>query len=529
MARRRQYHGELKCREVFDIKIRKNVFYPTVLMILAFSGCYFFNDELVSKASDWMNQAFNQTLGWFYLVVALFLVIVTALALFSKFGKSRIGGSEAKPMLSTWNWFAVVLCTTIAAGLIFWGACEPIYHLMAPPEFLGLKPGSHESAVFSMTTMFLHWTITPYAIYGIPALAFAFAVYNRRRAFSFSSCIVEAVPKAGGEQPASIIDSLCVFSTVMGMIASLGQGILSIAGGITEITERQASKTTWILIGITIAVVFTVSACSGVLKGIKWISNINTVFLLGLLLFVFIAGPAAYIIQLSLESFGVYIDNFFTRSLMMGAGSGSDWSYFWTISTFANWMAWAPVTGMFLGKISYGHSVRSFIGINILASAAASGLWINIFGGTAISQQLHGVDLYGKMESAGMESAVYTMLENLPAGMALVPVLVIVVLLSVVTAADSTTNVLGNLCCQGEEQEAGMIFVKVVWGVLLGAMSILMVCSKGIAGIKMISVIGGIPAVFLLLLSGISLLKNIMLVSAGNGQPVDAIDKKQDK
>ena len=124
MARRRQYHGELKCREVFDIKIRKNVFYPTVLMILAFSGCYLFNDELVSKASDWMNQAFNQTLGWFYLVVALFLVIVTALALFSKFGKSRIGGSEAKPMLSTWNWFAVVLCTTIAAGLIFWGACE---------------------------------------------------------------------------------------------------------------------------------------------------------------------------------------------------------------------------------------------------------------------------------------------------------------------------------------------------------------------------------------------------------------------
>ena len=95
MARRRQYHGELKCREVFDIKIRKNVFYPTVLMILAFSGCYLFNDELVSKASDWMNQAFNQTLGWFYLVVALFLVIVTALALFSKFGKSRIGGSKA--------------------------------------------------------------------------------------------------------------------------------------------------------------------------------------------------------------------------------------------------------------------------------------------------------------------------------------------------------------------------------------------------------------------------------------------------
>ncbi len=499
------------------------------MIILLFSGCYFFNDELVSRISDRINQAFNQTLGWFYLVVALFLVIVTGIALFSRFGKITIGGSEAKPMLSTWNWFAVVLCTTIAAGLIFWGACEPIYHLMKPPDFLGLKPGSHESAVFSMTTMFLHWTITPYAIYGIPALAFAFAVYNRYRKFSFSSCIVEAVPIAGGDRPAMFIDSLCVFSTVMGMIASLGQGILSIAGGITEMTGKQASKITWLLIGITIAVIFTVSACSGVLKGIKWISNINTVFLLALLLFVFIVGPTTYIIQLSLEAFGVYIDNFFTRSLMMGAGSGSDWSYFWTISTFANWMAWAPVTGMFLGKISYGHSVRAFIGINILASSSASALWINIFGGTAITQQLHGVDLYGKMEALGMENAVYTMLKNLPAGAVLVPVLVMVVLLCVVTAADSTTNVLGDLCYQGEEHEAGMIFVKAAWGGLLGIMSVLMVCSKGIAGVKMISVIGGIPAVFLLLLSGISLLKNILLVSTGNGQPDDAIEKKQDQ
>lgn len=498
------------------------------MIILVFMGCYFFNDEWVGRMSDRINQAFNQTFGWLYLTVALFLVIVTAAALFSGFGKKKIGGSEAKPMLSTWNWFAVVLCTTIAAGLIFWGACEPVCHLMAPPDFLGLEPGSHESAVFSMSTMFLHWTVTPYAIYGIPALSFAYAVYNRRRAFSFSSCIAEAVPGAGGEWPSTVIDSLCVFSTVMGMIASLGQGILSIAGGITEITQRQASQTTWFLTGITIAVIFTVSACSGVLKGIKWISNINTVFLLGLMLFVFIAGPATYIIQLSLESFGVYIDNFFTRSLMMGAGSKSGWSYFWTISTFANWMAWAPVTGMFLGKISYGHSVRAFIGINIFASAAASALWINVFGGTAISQQLHGVDLYGKMESAGMESAVYTMLKNLPLGTALIPVLVVVVLLCVVTAADSTTNVLGDLCYRGEEHERGMIFVKSVWGGLLGVMSVLMICSKGIAGVKMISVIGGIPAVFLLLLSGISLLKNIVLVSVGDGQPVDAIEKKQE-
>lgn len=245
--------------EVAEIKIRKNVFYPTVMIILIFLGCYFLNGEFVNNVSDQINQAFNQVFGWFYLIVALFLVIVTFLALFSKFGKTVIGGNGAKPMLSTRNWFTVVLCTTIAAGLIFWGACEPVYHLMAPPKFLGLTPGTYESAVFSMTTMFLHWTITPYAIYGVPALVFAVAVYNEHRAFSFSSCVVDVIPKAGGKWASTVIDSLCVFSTVLGMIASLGQGILSIAGGMMEMTGRQQTKGVWVLIGVFIAITFTIS------------------------------------------------------------------------------------------------------------------------------------------------------------------------------------------------------------------------------------------------------------------------------
>lgn len=160
------------------------------------------------------------------------------------------------------------------------------------------------------------------------------------------------------------------------------------------------------------------------------------------------------------------MDNFFTRSLMIGAGTNSDWSYFWTISTFANWMAWAPITGMFLGKISYGHSIRQFIGINIGAAALCSGFWINIFGGTSIYQQLNGTDIYGAMQQSGTESAVYEMFQALPLGKILIPVLVLTVALSVVTAADSTTNVLGDLCCQGSGNEKKLNVVKVVWGIV---------------------------------------------------------------
>lgn len=478
-----------------------------MLVILLFLILYVVDAEHFEKGLEVLNTNLNKAFGGAYLVIALFLVIVSVVVLFSKLGKVKIGGEEAKPLLSTGNWFTVVLCTTIAAGLIFWGSSEPVFHLMAPPEFVGVKPGTHEAAVFSMSTMFLHWTITPYAIYGVPALMFAIAVYNEKKPFSFSSCISGIIPKAGGKVYSSIIDSMCVFATVMGMIASLGQGILSIAGGITKITGKDGGKAMWALIGTAIAIVFTLSACSGVLKGIKWISNVNTIFLLTLLMIVFVVGPTTYIIQLSLESFGIYVDNFFTRSLMIGAGTNSDWSYFWTISTFANWMAWAPITGMFLGKISYGHSVRQFIGINIGAAALCSGFWINIFGGTSIYQQLHGTDIYGAMQQSGTESAVYEMFQALPLGKILIPILVLTVALSVVTAADSTTNILGDLCCQGSGDEKKLSVVKVVWGILLGGTSIVMICFKGVAGVKMISVIGGLPAAVLLLLSGAGLLK----------------------
>lgn len=496
------------------------VFFPTVIVSLAFFLGYMAAPDRFDHVLSWLNDLFTQNLGWFYLLVALFLVIVSFVVLFSKMGKMRIGGEYAKPMLSTGSWFNIVLCTTIAAGLIFWGSSEPLFHLMEPPEFLGIEPASHDAAVFSMSTMFLHWTLTPYAIYSVPALIFAIAVYNQKRPFSFSSCMAGVIPSAARPGPSALIDSVCVFATVMGMVASLGQGILSVAGGLAEVTDLESSSGAWIIIGVSLVVVFTLSACSGVLKGIRWISNVNVIFLLLMLAFIFLLGPTVCIIQIALESFGVYLDTFFTRNLMMGAGSSSIWSSYWTISTYANWAAWAPITGMFLGKIAYGQSVRKFILINFITCSLSSGLWVSIFAGTSLDMQLTGkADLYSSMLERGTESAVYEVLHNLPAGMILIPLLVATVYLCFVTAADSTTNALGDLCCtaSGQDSKTSLLTVKIVWGVLIGIMAIILICSNGVAGIKMLSAIGGLPAMILLLLSGVSLLKVTIKYQKGNG------------
>lgn len=498
------------------IMIRKSVFYPTILVLLLFNNLITIEPQRMSLILKKITEILAENFGWVYLVISLFLVIVSFIILFSKVADVKIGGEHAKPILSTRNWLFIVICTTIAAGLIFWGVSEPIFHFANPPDFLKIEPQSREAALFSLTTMLLHWTITPYAIYTVPALMFATAIYNYEKPFSFSSSISNVIRNGNDKNISALIDSICVFSTVMGLTASLGQGILSIAGGIKESIGLNSSEGLLIIIGIFTVMVFTIAACSGITKGIKWISNINLVFLVGLMVIVFLIGPTMYTIQISLEALGIYIDNFFTRSLMLGAGSNSDWSYYWTISTFANWISWAPITGMFLGKIAYGQTVRCFICINLIATSFVAGMWVLIFGGTSIYFQINGANLFECIVKNGMESGIYELLKLLPFGKILIPILCFTVFLSFVTAADSTINALGDLCCKTKNENDRILFiVKIIWGILIGGMAILVVDGEGIAGIKLISTIGGFLATILLFISGIALLKEILKYKKG--------------
>lgn len=488
--------------------IRKSVFYPTFLLLVLIFVWNVADSHTLNNTLKAVNSFIGNNLGFVYLMIALFSILVCVIVCISPYGKTKIGGEDAKPLFSTWNWFCITLCTTVAAGLIFWGAAEPIYHIAAPPDFLNIEPNSYQASVFSMSTMFLHWTITPYAIYCVPALMFAIALYNYKKPFSFSSCFTPISKKAETKVFSSVIDSICVFTTVMGIVASLGQGILSVAGGIEKLSGIKSSQGVWIAVGTVIVVVFTLSACSGVLKGIKWLSQINVCIFIVILAAVFLVGPTGFMMKLGLESAGVYMDNFLTRSLMFGAMDGGNWSYFWTISTFANWMAWAPTVALFLGKIAKGHSVRQFVLINLVVPAVCSGVWITIFGGTSIFVHSNITDLYEKIQQSGTESVVYEMLSHLPFGKYILPILVLVTFISFVTASDSTTNALGDLCCRESGEKAPMLLgVKIIWGVAIGVMVIIMISGNGIEGIKMVSAFGGFPAAFLVLFSGIALLK----------------------
>ena len=87
----------------------------------------------------------------------------------------------------------------------------------------------------------------------------------------------------------------------------------------------------------------------------------------------------------------------------------------------------------------------------------------------------------------------------------LVPALLIAAFLSFVTTADGNTDAMSNISSKGissEHTESGM-FAKIAWGLLMSLFCWIMVTNFGLDGIRMLSNLGGFPALFLCLAIGI--------------------------
>ena len=178
-------------------QIRWGVFLPPAIL---FIGCIIWNlcdgagfSALATAFYDWILNYF----GWAFLLTAVVSLGICIWIYFSPLGRVRIGGPAAKPKLTNWNWFTVTLGTTIAAGIVFWGAAEPVQHILYPPESTGIAAMTAESARFAMAAIYRHWTVLPYAMYTLLAVMFAYGCYNMKASFSIGSMMAPLIREKG--------------------------------------------------------------------------------------------------------------------------------------------------------------------------------------------------------------------------------------------------------------------------------------------------------------------------------------------
>lgn len=477
-----------------------------------------------------INNGILSWAGWLYSFVTFVTLILVVAVIFSPFGKTIIGGSSARKKLRNIDVFAIILCSIIGIGMVTMGTSEVMAHYINPPSFLGVSGYSTESANFAIRAIYLHWTFPAYALYALPSLLFAFAYYNMNCRYSVSSYFAPVLGKKNCQRFGSVIDIICIFSLLCGMISTIGAAVLTLIGGISYLTDNQISKNFFIIAVIVIALVatFIISSVTGVMRGIKLLSNINLWFFIIIAIVTFIFGPTRFILNYGTEGIGAFLKNFPEDIVRTNAVSGDQWAYWWSIFYWAAYMAWAPISSMFIGKICYGQSVRKIALLTMVFPSIFTGIWMAIFSGASIHYEM----AYGGIAEAylsGYENTAYAVFEHLPGTIIIVIVFLLIAALSVVTAADSTTDVLSGLIVdeknnemqetKGTEEKTAVnmgqtkikTLFKILYGVIIGVCTLIIVAFADFSGVKMICNIGALPAMFIqimIILGTAKILKN---------------------
>lgn len=456
------------------------------------------------------NIAFSwllENLGWsFVLFSTIFVIFVFVIAL-SKFGTIKLGAIKEEPEFTTKSWIAMMFAAGMGIGLMFFGAAEPLNFYRD-----GIPGHQSKEVATSLAQTMFHWTLHPWSIYAILALAIAYSTYRVGRKQLISAAFTPLI----GEKNANgalgkAIDSLSIFVTVFGTASSLGVGALQIRAGLSSsglVDNPGRALIIGIVVVLTLA--FLISAMSGVGKGIRMISNANMMLAVLLAIFVFVIGPTVAQLNLLPTTLNTYIQNFFemaSRTAASADGTAGEWLSGWTIFYWVWWMSWSPFVGMFLARISRGRSIREFcLGVT-LVPAGVSTIWFVIFGGTAIWMEQNGQSVYGEGSN---EEILFNLLHNLPGGYIVGIIALLLLGMFFITSADSASTVMGSISQDGRVNATP--WVSGLWGVVTALIGLTMLVSGGdtaLSNIQNVTIVVASP--FLLILIGlmISIVKDL--------------------
>jgi glycine betaine transporter len=481
-------------------------FVVTALAVLAFT----FREETAANLMEGTNEFLQSNFGWAYLLAMFALVVFVGFLIFSPWGNITLGADDEEPAFSFPAYFAMLYSAGIAAGVVFWGPAEAIYHYGdAVSPFVGAEVQSPEAAVGAVQYTFFHWGLSAWTAYVVLGVPIAYYAHRYDAPLRVSTILIPWLGRAGLDRPiAKAVDVLAVFATIGGVAATLGFVGDQFLTGIEWTTGTAVGDAGTVLIITGLTVAFTISVALGVKKGIRRIAYFNLILFTVLLVATFLLGPTRYIMALGTEALGGYINDFITMSFYTGAeasegSSISGWVGGWTIFYWAWWFSWTPFVGLFIARISRGRTVRQVAVTGVLASTSITIPWFATMGGSAIYfQQNDQADILGAVATYEEAGAGYPLFEALPLGGVLTVLFLLLVTTFFITSADSSTLALGMLTTGGEREPSTIN--RVIWGFLIGALASLLMVVGGVDALQWAAIITGGPFAIITLLAAVS-------------------------
>lgn len=478
--------------------IEKKIFIPAFLILVMILVPIYLIPDQVDSVISVLFAVCTGEFGWLFLLTCLasfgFLFWIS----FSKYGDVKLGSPEEKPQYKDLSWIAMLFTAGVGTSIIILGFLEPIYYVSGPP--FDLEPFSKEAYEYAHMYGQFHWGFSAWAIYNPAIIATAYMMFVRReKKMRLSAACRSVIGKHADGWPGHLIDILVVFGIVGSISTSLGIGAPVLSTVIREVfgIPEQYDFAVCVLVLIIWVLIFGTSVYLGLDKGIQNLSNINVVLAFVFMLIVLLAGPTIDIFKMEVNSIGLYISQFVRMSTYTDPFGNGKFTQEWTAFYWGWWLAFMPMMGMFVAKISRGRTIRNVACGQLLWGTLGCCTSFMIFGGYSLYLQKSGtVDLAGILESQGQSAAIVAIMETLPLSRFMMLFLCIVCFVYLATTIDSCAYVLAGVTTKrlGDQEEPAR-WNRIVWAILFCLLSIGLMVIGGLEAVKTISVLTGLPLI----------------------------------
>lgn len=491
-----------------NLAIDQAVLWPAIIVILAVISPLMIYPEAgkiaISNILSWATGTF----GWLYLLSGIGSFFVMCWLAFGPIGRIKLGGPEDTPEFKKIPWIVMLFCAGIGISICNWAFVEPLYFLSGPP--MGLEAGTPVAAEWAAMYPMFHWGVVPWALYLMPALPIAYALYVRKvKVLRMSEACRGVLGNAVDGPVGKLIDIIVIFSITGGVGTSLGLSVPLVS----ELFQAMFGLQDSFLLQMGILAAWTGmiawSVYNGLSKGIQTLSNINAVLGFLILFFVLIAGPTIFLLNLWSNSFGLLLDNFFRISFWTDPVTHGGFPESWTIFYWAWWVAYAPMMGLFVARISRGRTIKELIVNGVVWGSVGCWAFFAIWGGYALDLQMSGVlDLQAILSKSGTPATVVAILKTLPLSGLVLPAFTLLCFVFLATTVDSSAYMLAAVCTKeisGYQEPAR--WNRILWTLMLAFVGVGLLSVGGLEAVQISTVLVALPMIPVLVIMLVSLLR----------------------
>ena len=473
------------------------------ILIVGVAMLLFLFPERSNEVIGQVRFFFGDTLGSYYLIIGLAVLIVSLFMAFSRYGNIVLGEPNEKPRYNFFTWGSMMFTCGLAADILFYSFAEWVMYATNP--HLAEMGGSitEWAGVFPL----FHWSFIPWAFYLVLAVAFGFMLHCRKRDKQRYS---EACLPVLGEKKAHgllgrVIDLFALFALLAGTATTFSVATPLMAEIIVTLFGIQLSRTavTIIILLLTCAV-YTYAVLHG-FKGISFLAKLCIYLFFGLqILVLLIGGQGRFIIENGVQSFGKMVQNVIGLSTYADPGRTNNFPQDWTIYYWAYWMVWCIAAPFFIGNISRGRTIKQTILGGYLFGVGSTLSSFIILGNYSLGLQTKGAeDFIAMYEASGdLYELIINIMKSMPASTF---ILVLTMLCMIAFYATSFDSIAYTAACYSYkklgENEKPNAAITLLWCVLLIVLPVALVFSESsMNNIQSVSIISAFPIGIIMIL-----------------------------